>query len=128
MKKFLTILACVLLVGALALSAFAAFDNSKVTATPTATTLHRGDTFRVTAKLENTEDIKAVTVMLNFSADVATMSGGTSRITLEDEFVQSVFGYDKDKKTCTYSIGDETYVEAISGDIFVFQFKNSVFK
>ena len=123
MKKTLTILACVLLVGALAMSVFAAFDNSKVTATPSATTLHRGETFTVSAVLENTEQIKAATVMMQFSEDVATMTGGKCKVVLSDEFVEITPGSDKPSKTCTFVIGDKDYTEAISGEIFLFQFK-----
>ena len=80
MKKVLTVLACVLLVAALAVSAFAAIQDGKVELKASATELQQGDTFTVEAYLTNKEDLTLCTVVLDYDTSVLELTGGASHV------------------------------------------------
>lgn len=113
MKKIIPVLLCVLLIGALALSASAA--DSSVTLTPSATNLELGDTFTVVAKLTNTEQILLGTVALSYDESVFELTGGECHVEGANPALVIV-----DQKAGTFFLGAP---KAVAGDIFTFNFK-----
>lgn len=112
MKKMLSILLCVLLIGALAL--FASAEDSSVVLTPSATTLYRGDTFTIVATLNNSEEIALGTVVLSYDESVFELTGGTCHVSGANP-AQVVVA----QKVGTFFLNTATVV---SGDIFTFNF------
>lgn len=113
MKKIIPVLLCVLLIGALALSASAA--DSSVTLNPSATNLELGDTFTVVAKLTNTEQIQLGTVALSYDESVFELTGGECHVEGANPALVIV-----DQKAGTFFLGAP---KAVAGDIFTFNFK-----
>lgn len=113
MKKIIPALICILLVGALALSASAA--DSSVSITPSDTTLERGDTFTVVANLNNSDPIKLCTVVLSYDESVFELIGGECNV--QGTSLGTVL---PDRKTGTLLLMSPTVV---SGNVFTFWFK-----
>lgn len=110
MKKLLTAMLCVLMIGFLAMPASAAEAN--VVISPSASTLHRGDTFTVTAVLNNSEPIGLCTVALLYRTDIFEMTGGSCTFEGGDVLPAQRVG--------TYLVNPKA---AISGKIFTFEMR-----
>lgn len=113
MKKLVAILLCAMLIGALALPASAA--GSSVSLAPSATTLHRGDTFTIVANLSNSDAINLCTVVLSYDESVFELTGGTCHVAGANP-AQVVVA----QKAGTFFLGTAS---AVSGKIFTFNFK-----
>ena len=115
MKKILTVALCVLVICLLAMPVSAAEAN--VVISPSATTLYRGDTFTVTAVLNNTEAIGVGSVTLLYPDNIFEMTGGTCHI------AGVILGQvETSKKGGAFAFNTgETAV--VSGKIFTFQLR-----
>ncbi|MBO5867389.1 MAG: hypothetical protein J6Q54_00585 [Oscillospiraceae bacterium] len=115
MKKVFAILLSVLLVCALAVSAFAAFESSKCVLTTAKTELKRGETFTVTAVLTNSETVNLGTVALTYDADVFELVGGQCLVSGTMLGTVTV-----PNKAGTFMLNGSS---ALSGDLFTFELK-----
>lgn len=113
MKKVFSVLLCLLLIAGFAVSASAA--GSSVSISPSATTLHRGDTFTIVANLFNTSAINLGTVVLDYDTNVFEMTGGTCHVSGANP-AQVIPA----SKAGTFFLGTAS---AVSGKIFTFNFK-----
>lgn len=113
MKKVFTVLLCLLLIAGFAVSVSAA--GSSVSISPSAKTLHRGDTFTIVANLSNTSAINLGTVVLDYDTSVFEMTGGTCHVSGANP-AQVIPA----SKAGTFFLGTAS---AVSGKIFTFNFK-----
>ena len=113
MKKIISVLVCLFVLFGVTLSVSAA--GSSVSIAPSSTTLHRGDTFTVTANLSNTSAIKLCTVVLNYDTNVFQMTGGKCHVSNANP-AQVIPA----SKVGTFFLGT---AQAVSGKIFTFEFK-----
>lgn len=114
MKKVLLILLTLVLVAALAMPVLAI--SGSVSLGASASTLHRGDTFTVTATLSTSDAIALGTVKLSYDSSALEMTGGSCHVA-GASLSQVLPG----NKAGTFMLSGDPAL--ISGKIFTFNFK-----
>ena len=111
MKKILSVLVCLMLLGAVALGVSAA-GSAKMSLKSSAATVYRGDTFTLTVSLKNDQPVSGGGVSLSYDSAVFAMIGGSCSV--------SEGSVNADGSSGQFSLGAEAVV---SGKIFTFQMK-----
>jgi len=116
MKRIFAFLLSILLVCSMATPAvYAAYENSNSLLTTDKTQLTRGETFTVTAKLENNEALRLCTVALSFDESVFEMVGG--KCLASDTMMGKIV---VEQRAGTFIMDTASIV---NGDIFAFKMK-----
>lgn len=113
MKKVVSALICILLICMLAISVSAAESNASIT--PSRSTLQRGDTFTVTASLNNSDPIRIGQVVLSFDENVFKLTKVTCNVSGTATKVEL-----PSQKVGSFLLAEPAVV---SGNIFTFEFE-----
>ena len=114
MKKIISVLLILLLLFALAVPVLAV--SGSVSLGASASTVHKGDTFSVTATLNTSDAIALGTVKLSYDSSALELTGGSCHVS-----GASIAQVIPDNKAGTFMLSGEP--AKISGKIFTFNFK-----
>ena len=78
MKRMYAVFLCILLIAALAVTAFAA-EDTKITVTPSATTVYRGDAVTVTVSISSSDQLSALGYLPNSNSDYFSVAPVSKR-------------------------------------------------
>lgn len=112
MKRIVSLLLCLFLIGALALSATAAGSHMSISSS--STTAHRGETFTLTINLSNSQPVGAGGINLSYDSSVFTLVSGTHNLS------NPTYAEVNSDNSCTFMFDPDTVV---SGTIFTIEMK-----
>ena len=114
MKKIISMICLVMVLALLAMPVFAV--SGSVSLSASSASLHRGDTFTVTARLNSSDAIALGTVLLSYDSSVFEMTGGSCHVsgTSVGEVLSA-------QKVGTFMLNGDPRV--VSGNLFTFNMK-----